>query len=58
MMSQTQRTHDLRGPAVEVTDLVKVYQAGRTATTALGGVSFAVQRGEIADIVAWLVCAM
>jgi ABC-2 type transport system ATP-binding protein len=41
------RAHDLDGPAIEVEDLGKVYQAGRTATTALGGVSFAVQRGEI-----------
>jgi hypothetical protein len=39
--------HDPPGPAVEVTDLVKVYQAGRTATTTLDRVSFAVTRGKI-----------
>src|SRR6266511_1823435 len=43
----SQRAHDLHGPAIEVTDLVKVYRTGKTATTALGGVSFAVDRGEI-----------
>jgi ABC-2 type transport system ATP-binding protein len=41
------RAHDLDGPVIEVTDLVKVYRGGKTTTTALDGVSFAVQRGEI-----------
>jgi ABC-type multidrug transport system ATPase subunit len=34
----------LGGPAIESDDLVKVYPGGQTA---LGGVSFAVRRGEI-----------
>jgi daunorubicin resistance ABC transporter ATP-binding subunit len=41
------RAHDRHGPAIEVTDLVKVYRSGKTTTAALDGVSFAVQRGEI-----------
>jgi ABC-type lipopolysaccharide export system ATPase subunit len=41
------RAHDLDGPAIEVEDLVKVYRGGKTTTTALEGVSFAVDRGEI-----------
>jgi ABC-2 type transport system ATP-binding protein len=41
------RAHDRHGPAIEVTDLVKVYRSGKTTTAAIDGVSFAVQRGEI-----------
>jgi ABC-2 type transport system ATP-binding protein len=41
------RAHDLDGPAIEVEDLSKVYQGGKTTTTALAGVSFSVDQGEI-----------
>jgi ABC-2 type transport system ATP-binding protein len=41
------RGHDLDGPAIEAEDLVKVYRGRTTTTTALEGISFSVERGEI-----------
>jgi ABC-2 type transport system ATP-binding protein len=38
------RQEDAKGPAIEVEDLMKVYPGGKTA---VGGVSFSVDRGEI-----------
>ena len=45
--SPTRSAHDLDGPAIEAEDLVKVYGGRTTATTALEGISFSVERGEI-----------
>jgi len=49
--SSTEPTSAVKAPAVEVVDVTKTYRVGHTDYPALRGVSFKIQKGELASIV-------